>query len=162
MAARKPNNWFVNATNNSAGVFNKVWVSNGQTSNTIAGPYPSAVQAQAAAVKILGTQSITGWRGSLAVLGGALGAAASYTPYSVGDTITPSSINTGVNAGVTAGNIAGTVWGTLSNHHLWVRVGEAVVAIILLDVGLKAFTNSSVIETVAKKTPVGKAAKVFK
>jgi hypothetical protein len=55
--------------------------------------------------------------------------------------------------------LASGIWSTLTNHNLWVRVGEAVVAIILLDVGLKAFTGNSVIETVAKKTPAGK---VFK
>lgn len=51
------------------------------------------------------------------------------------------------------------IWGTLTNHNLWIRVGEGIVALILLDVGLKAFTNKSVIETVAKKTPAGR---VFK
>lgn len=55
--------------------------------------------------------------------------------------------------------LAGGIWGTLTNHNLWVRVGEAIVAFILLDVGLKAFTNKSVIETVAKKTPAGKLIK---
>jgi len=55
--------------------------------------------------------------------------------------------------------LAGGIWGTLTNHNLWIRVGEGVVALILLDVGLKAFTNKSVIETVAKKTPAGR---VFK
>lgn len=49
----------------------------------------------------------------------------------------------------------------LTNKNTWIRVGEGVVALILLDVGLKAFTNRSIIETVAKKTPAGKAAKVF-
>jgi hypothetical protein len=53
--------------------------------------------------------------------------------------------------------LIGGIWGTLTDSHLWIRVGEFVVALILLDVGLKAFTNKSVIETVAKKTPAGKA-----
>lgn len=51
------------------------------------------------------------------------------------------------------------IWGALSNSNTWIRVGEGVVALILLDVGLKAFTNKSVIETVAKKTPAGKILK---
>lgn len=55
--------------------------------------------------------------------------------------------------------LIGGIWGTLTNHNLWVRVGEGIVAIILLDIGLKAFTGNSVIETVAKKTPAGKVIK---
>ena len=53
------------------------------------------------------------------------------------------------------------IWGVLSNSNTWIRIGEGVVALILLDVGLKAFTNKSVIETVAKKTPTGKLGKVL-
>jgi len=49
--------------------------------------------------------------------------------------------------------LASGIWGTLTSKNLWIRLGEGVVALILLDVGLKAFTNKSVIETVAKKTP---------
>jgi len=49
--------------------------------------------------------------------------------------------------------LAGGIWGTLTSKNLWIRLGEGAVALILLDVGLKAFTNKSVIETVAKKTP---------
>lgn len=55
--------------------------------------------------------------------------------------------------------LIGGIWGTLTSKALWVRIGEGIAAIILLDVGLKAFTNKSVIETVAKKTPGGRLIK---
>ena len=58
--------------------------------------------------------------------------------------------------------LAGGIWGTLTSKNLWIRIGEGIVAIILLDVGLKAFTNKSVIETVAKKTPAARTAKLLK
>jgi hypothetical protein len=47
--------------------------------------------------------------------------------------------------------ISSSIWSTLSSHNLWVRVGEAVVALILLDVGLKSFTGTSAIEVTMKQ-----------
>jgi hypothetical protein len=62
--------WWVNATTNSAGKFNKVWVTtNGNGANVIAGPYNTEASAKAAAAKVNGLQSITGWRGTIAELG---------------------------------------------------------------------------------------------
>lgn len=45
--------------------------------------------------------------------------------------------------------IAG-IWGTLTSKSLWIRVAEAIAAFVLLDVGLKSFTGTSVIESGAK------------
>jgi hypothetical protein len=56
----------------------------------------------------------------------------------------------------------GDLAGALSNPNTWIRVGEGVVGLILLDVGLKAFTGTSVTETAVKKTPIGRTAKLFK
>ena len=42
------------------------------------------------------------------------------------------------------------VWDTLTSKNLWIRLGEGAVALILLDVGLKAFTGHSVIEVATK------------
>lgn len=56
----------------------------------------------------------------------------------------------------------GNFFNKLGQKNTWIRIGEGVVALILLDVGLKAFTGHSVIETTGKTiTGAGKAA-VFK
>jgi len=59
-------------------------------------------------------------------------------------------------------SIAGGIWGTLTSGALWKRIAEGIVALILLDVGLKSMTGTSVIESAAKKTPAGRIAKVLK
>lgn len=44
----------------------------------------------------------------------------------------------------------GNFFNKLGQKNTWIRIGEGIVAIILLDVGLKAFTGKSVIESTGK------------
>jgi len=146
--------WYVDATTNSSGEFDKVWVVDKEDADTIAGTYRSEAAAKLAAEEIFGTQSLTGWRGSLAVIGGALGGAGDYEATG---NISPNAITSGEQAG----QIGGDFFNLLTSKNLWIRLAEGAVALILLDVGLKAFTNHSVIETVAKKATKGAATAAF-
>lgn len=56
----------------------------------------------------------------------------------------------------------GNFFNKLGQKNTWLRIGEGIVAIVLLDVGLKALTGHSVIESTGKTITGGskKAAKV--
>ena len=55
---------------------------------------------------------------------------------------------------------------TLTNRNTWLRVGEAVLGLLLVGIGVAAITKGtaigSAIRTGVKATPVGKVAKVLK
>jgi hypothetical protein len=54
------------------------------------------------------------------------------------------------------------IWGTLTSHSLWVRVGEGIAAIVLLAIGLKAFTGVDPVSAAVKRTPLARTAKLLK
>lgn len=103
-----------------------------------------------------------------------------YLAWFLNESNLPAALGQDIGAGITgAGNLAGNVgpvtadstsptaliggiWGGLTSKNLWIRAGEFVVALILLDVGLKAFTGTSVTEKAVKATGPGKIAKAFK
>lgn len=72
--------------------------------------------------------------------------------------------STNESLGTQVGNAAGSVGGitglsglisAVSSPNFWTRAGEFVVGLILLDIGLKAFTGHSVIETAGKTAAKG-------
>lgn len=157
--------WYVNETNNSAGVYTKIWVTHGITASTFMGPYPSASAAKNAAQGLLGSQSLTGWQGDLAVLGGALGAAGSMAG---GGSPSPSAISGGESAGESAGTSSlagladiGDLAHRLTEAATWERVGEVLLGGILLYAGVKALASGTAVGNAAKSAtkPVTKAAK---
>lgn len=48
-------------------------------------------------------------------------------------------------------NAIGDFFQRLTQKNTWIRIGEGVFAIVLLDLAIKAFTGTSVIESTAKK-----------
>jgi hypothetical protein len=139
--------WYVNATTNSSGVFTKVWVTQGQTSNTISGPWGSEAAAKKGAEQTLGTQSLTGWRGTAAVLGAAVTGAGNSI---LGGGITPGAISAGESAGqstFTGLAAVGDFFQRLTQASTWERVGEVVLGLLLIAVGVAHMTHAVPIAT---------------
>lgn len=95
--------------------------------------------------------SITGAIGKTGQVVGAIGPGVGAGAQAV----SPITNLPGVVPGLTGLNAIGDFASRLTEKQTWIRIGEAVVAIVLLDVGLKAFTGTSVIESTGKKITGG-------
>ena len=96
---------------------------------------------------LVNTPGLIGQAGVSGITGAAGGAAA--IPKAL-PSISPNNI-----PGFSGLNAIGNLANKLSEKNFWIRVGEGVVALILLDIGLKSLTGTSVIETTAKTAKKG-------
>jgi MFS family permease len=147
-------NWYVYATTNSSGNFNKVWVAQGiggSSSDAVAGPYASEAAAKGAANDLT---AITGWRGTVATIGAGVGGA-------IG-TALGGSIEGGALAGEQAANSVGN-WeqeianalAGLSKASTWIRVLKVVIGGVLFLLGVNKLTGTSgKLENIVSKVPI--------
>lgn len=131
--------WYVDATNN-ANVFTKVWLQDkGIDSNTILGPYATENDAKEAATGLVGTKILKGWDGLIAEL--QVGATAVGSVGGIGNPLT----------GLAA---IGDFFGRLSEANTWLRVGEVLIGIILLGIGVARITGAQNIVSTAVKARI--------
>lgn len=120
------------------GVFTKVWVTNHETPQTFMGPFPTEAAAKQAVSKVLGTQTLTGWQAGIAELGAAGGFATGGSG--------------GVAAGLNAGESVGNFFHGLNLGEWILRIGEIVLGVVLVGVGIAHITGV--------QNTISKAAKV--
>lgn len=119
--------WYADETDKN-GVFTKVWVQDkGIDSDTFLGPYATEADAKKAAEGIVGTKTLTGWRGLVAEL--QVGATAVKSVGGLGNPLS------GIDA-------IGNFFDKLGQANTWERAGLVLLGIILIGVGAARITGA--------------------